>query len=156
MGVPLIVLQREKSTQARTGRHVAGKDRSTAAQHHHGHSPVVHAALLNGGKEAGDVLLRLPLDQLLCFTRQAGCGSTHYTFDLRIGQGQTEGSAELFGDLIQAANHPQLQAPAGGGIGHLIVHLHQVHCPATDVRYNHRGLLQQLRLPDHSGIALGE
>ena len=53
LGVQGYVIQQEKPTRGGSGRDVAFEEGCAAAQQDHGHSPVVQAALLDGGKEAG-------------------------------------------------------------------------------------------------------
>ena len=61
------------------------------------------------------------------------------TLDLHVCHGHAEHLTRLLADLIQAADHAQLQASAGSGVGDAVVQPHQVH-----------------RLGQHGGVALGE
>ena len=86
----------------------------------------------------------------------AGRVTTQNTLDLRCGQGKAKQPPHLLSDLIHTADHAQLQAAAGGGVGDSSVQAHQIHCPAPDIRHDDRGFVQQFRLGQNSRIALGE
>ena len=76
--------------------------------------------------------------------------------DLSRGHGHAHHAADLFADLIDAADHAQLQAAAGGGVGNAVVQPHQIHRPAPDVRHDDGRFVQQTALGQHGCIALGE
>ena len=65
--------------------------------------------------------------------------SCQHTFHLGVGNGQACLPADLFLRFIDASDHSQLQASAGGGVGDSIVQPHEVHGPASDVHKEHRG-----------------
>ena len=96
------------------------------------------------------------MDDAFRLVREAAGITPQDALDLRRCQRKTQDASHLFADLIDAADHAPLQAAAGGGIGEAVVQAHQVHCPATDVRHDDGRFIQQLRLGQHSGIALGE
>ena len=77
-------------------------------------------------------------------------------FDLSGRHGQPEQPAHLFADLINAADHAKFQAPAGSGVGDAVIQPHQIHRPAANVRHNDGRLVQQFRLGQYGGIALGK
>ena len=77
-------------------------------------------------------------------------------FDLSGRHGQPEQPAHLFADLVNAADHAQFQAPAGSSVGDAVVQPHQIHRPTADVRHDDGRLVQQFRLGQDGGIALGK
>ena len=103
-----------------------------------------------------DILIRLRVDDGFHFVRQATGVAAQDALDLSCGQGQPLRAAHLLADLIDAADHAQLQTAAGCGIGDAVVQTHQVHCPAADIRYNDGRLVQQAALGQHGGIPLGK
>ena len=86
----------------------------------------------------------------------AGLSSQH-SLHLGVGNGQPHIPANLFFYLVDAADHPQFQAPAGGGVGNIVVQPHQVHRPAADVHEQDRGfVLEEFRVDHQGGIPLWE
>ena len=77
-------------------------------------------------------------------------------FDLSGSHGQPKQPAHLFADFIDTADHAQFQTPAGGSVGDAVVQTHQIHRPAAYVSYDDGRLVQQLRLGQDGGIALGK
>ena len=100
--------------------------------------------------------VRFPLNDLPGPPVHAAGVISEHALNLCRRHGQAKRTAHLLRDLIQAADHAQLQAPAGGGVGDPVIQAHQVHRPASDVRQNDGRLVQQLRLGQHGGVALGE
>ena len=77
-------------------------------------------------------------------------------FDLSGSHGQPKQPAHLFADFIDTADHAQFQTPAGGSIGDAVVQTHQIHRPAAYICHDDGRLVQQLRLGQDGGIALGK
>ena len=103
-----------------------------------------------------DILARLGVDDSPDAVIHADSAAPQDTLDLHVRHGHAEHLTRLLADLIQAADHAQLQASAGSGVGDAVVQPHQVHCPAANVCHDDGGLVQQLRLGQHGGVALGE
>ena len=83
--------------------------------------------------------------------------SRQHSLHLGVGNGQPHIPANLFFHLVDAADHPQFQAPAGGGVGNIVVQPHQVHRPAADVHEQDRGfVLEEFRVDHQGGIPLWE
>ena len=81
--------------------------------------------------------------------------SRQHSLHLGVGNGQPHIPADLFFHLIDAADHPQLQAPAGGGVGNIVVQPHEIHRPAADVHEQDGWLvLEEFRVDHQGGIPL--
>ena len=156
LGVQAYVIQDDRAAQAVRGPDMALQQGGAASQEDGGHGPDVQAALHDGGEEAVGVGVRFPLNDLPGPPVHAAGVISEHALNLCRRHGQAKRTAHLLRDLIQTADHPQLQASAGGGVGDPVVQAHQVHRPAPDVRQNDRRLVQQFRLGQHGGVALGE
>ena len=97
-----------------------------------------------------------PQNNFFCAFVHAADVSEKDAFNLRRSHGQSQISPDLLRNFVQAANHAQFQTPAGGGVGNTVVQTHQVHRPTANVRQNDRGFIQQIRLGQYRGVALGE
>ena len=76
--------------------------------------------------------------------------------DLSGSHGQPKQPAHLLADFIDTADHAQFQTPAGGSVGDAVVQTHQIHRPAAYICHDDGRLVQQLRLGQDGGIALGK
>ena len=82
--------------------------------------------------------------------------AAQHAFHLCRRHRQAQRAADLLTDLIQTADHAKFQTAAGRCIGDTVVQTHQIHRPATDIRHDHRRLIQQDALGQDCGIALRE
>jgi len=82
--------------------------------------------------------------------------AAQHAFHLCRRHRQAQRAADLLTDLIQTADHAKFQTAAGRCIGDTVVQAHQIHRPATDIRHDHRRLIQQDALGQDCGITLRE
>ena len=82
--------------------------------------------------------------------------AAQHAFHLCRRHRQAKAAADLLTNLIQTADHAKFQTAAGRCIGNTVVQSHQIHGPSTDIRHDHRRLIQQDALGQNCGITLRE
>ena len=103
-----------------------------------------------------DIGVCLPVNNFSGILVDMDSVAAQHAFHLCRRHRQAQRAADLLTDLIQTADHTEFQTAAGRRIGDTVVQAHQIHRPATDIRHDHRRLIQQDALGQDCSIALRE
>ncbi len=152
-----VVQQRNNPTQAVFGADVAVHDTGPAAQHDQRHGVKIEARFHDCGEQPLGIQPALFVHDAAHLIRQAAGLPRQHLLDLRVGERKTGFLADPLADLVDAADHPQLQTVCRFRYRQGVVDPHQIHRPAADVHEQQRRFVgQQVRLGHQGGKALGK
>ena len=126
------------------------------AEEHDRHGAAVQTCFGNGRENASGIKPSFALDDGFHAVVHTVRAAAQDIFNLRTGKRQIQASAHLLRDLIQTADHAQLQAAARSCVRDAVVQPHDIHGPAANVREDHGRFVQQIAVLEDRSIALRE